>query len=211
MKSIKKKPIIITIYLILFQIICYKFSAIITTNSFLLQSSLDNKIPFIIYFIIPYITWFILLFLIPYYIYICDKKNFINYCVSFVLSIIIANIIYVIFPTTIIRPTIVGNGILESITKLVYWVDTPAKNCMPSIHCSFCLSFILFTITSKNSNKYINLFIIIISLLIMISTLLIKQHVFIDLITGCALSLIVYIISIKNKYLHNKFKKIFKM
>lgn len=211
MKKIMMKPIIITISLIIFQTICYKFSTLVSGSPTLLGNSIDDKIPFNIYFIIPYIIWYLMLILVPYYIYKCDKNNFIKYSTSFALSIIIANTIFIIFPTTITRPEIVGNGILHLLTKFIYLIDTPVKNCFPSTHCSFSLSFILYSLTTKNSNKYINIIIIIISLTIMASTMLIKQHVFIDFISGCILSLVVFLIVMNNKFLYMKFKKIFKM
>ncbi|MDD6272080.1 MAG: phosphatase PAP2 family protein [bacterium] len=211
MKKIDKKPLIITICLIVFQTICYKASVLISGQPTLIGGYIDERIPFNVYFIIPYVIWYLMLVLVPYYIYIHDKDNFIRYQTSFVLSIIISNIIYIIFPSTIVRAEITTTGILETITKIIYAIDTPVRNCCPSIHCAFSLSYILYSYTTKKSNKFINIIITILSLLIMASTMLIKQHVFIDFISGCILSLIVFLIVLENDYLFNKFKKLFKM
>lgn len=210
-KKLDKKPIKIIILITLFQIICYTFTKVIQGPPTLIGGSIDNMIPFNVYFIIPYCTWYIFLFLVPYYIYKSDKDSFIKYCISIVLSIIVANIVYVVFPTTIIRPNIEGNNIIEIIARIVFWIDAPPRNCFPSIHCAFSLTFILFVMSMKKYNTKMNIFIIITSILIIMSTLFIKQHVFIDAVFGCILSLITFIISSKSKYLYKKFKNILKL
>ena len=66
MKKIEYKPIILTVALIVFQSLCYFISKILGGNPTLIGGVIDNKIPFNIWFIIPYCIWYLLIFLIPY-------------------------------------------------------------------------------------------------------------------------------------------------
>lgn len=207
MKKIDKKPIIILIILILFQTLLYLLSKTLQTNPHLLGNAIDEKIPFINIFIIPYASWYILLFLIPYLFYKTDKNIFTKYILCFLLTIIICNIIFIIYPTIVVRPIIQNTNIINVFVNIAYKIDTPALNCFPSIHCAVCMMWILYSLENKNLNKKYKVSIVIISILIMLSTLFIKQHVFIDLISGDILVLLIYLF-LKNKVKTvNKFKK----
>ncbi len=207
MKKIDKKPIIILIILILFQTLLYLLSKTLQTNPHLLGNVIDEKIPFINIFIIPYASWYILLFLIPYLFYKTDKNVFTKYILCFLLTIIICNIIFIIYPTIVVRPIIQNTNIINVFVNIAYKIDTPALNCFPSIHCAVCMMWLLYSLENKNLNKKYKISIVIISILIMLSTLFIKQHVFIDLISGDILVLLIYLF-LKNKVKTvNKFKK----
>ena len=204
MKKLELKPIIISISLVVFQSILYALSKVINgSNATLIGSHIDSLIPFNTLAIVPYCIWYFLIFIIPYYYY--------KYIVSYVLITIIANIIFIVCPTTVNRPTVSGNDIFSIMTKIVFFVDNEPLNCFPSLHCAISFLWIIYTLSMKNSNKYFKLFITIISILIIISTLFIKQHVFIDMIGGiCITSLVVIIINHSN-YLINKTKSVLKL
>ena len=212
MKKLELKPIIISISLVVFQSILYALSKVINgSNATLIGGHIDSLIPFNTLAIVPYCIWYFLIFIIPYDYYKKDKELISKYIVSYVLITIIANIIFVVCPTTVNRPTVSGNDIFSIMTKIVFFVDNEPLNCFPSLHCAISFLWIIYTLSMKNSNKYFKLFITIISILIIISTLFIKQHVFIDMIGGiCITSLVVIIINHSN-YLINKTKSVLKL
>lgn len=212
MKKLELKPIIISISLVVFQSILYALSKVINgSNATLIGSHIDSLIPFNTLAIVPYCIWYFLIFIIPYYYYKKDKELISKYIVSYVLITIIANIIFIVCPTTVNRPTVSGNDIFSIMAKIVFFVDNEPLNCFPSLHCAISFLWIIYTLSMKNSNRYFKLFITIISILIIISTLFIKQHVFIDMIGGiCITSLVVIIINHSN-YLINKTKSVLKL
>ena len=210
MKKIEIKPVITTVLLIIFQSLMYLISRLFESHHHLIGNTIDTKIPFNIWFMIPYCLWYILIFVVPYYLYKKDKDNFIRYIYSYIICTLIANIIFVIYPTTVARPEITGKGILEFITSFIFKIDSPPMNCFPSLHCAMSTLFILFILEIKNVKKIVKITITLISILIMISTLYTKQHVFIDLISGDILAIITYIV-VKIFYKENiKFKKLLK-
>ena len=140
-----------------------------------------------------------MLFIVPYLLYKSDKEIFKKYFVSTFISITIAGLIYILFPTSIVRASINGSGITNFIVKFIYLIDTPVMNCFPSMHCIISFLFIFSVIGCRNlSNKY-KWVISILSCLIVISTLLVKQHVVVDVISGFIISSFVYFIVCKTK------------
>ena len=208
MKKIELKPIFITIGLIIFQSFCYLISKLLEGQPHIIGNIIDQKISFNIYAIIPYCIWYVMLFLVPYIIYKKDKNKFSKYCLSYVVVTIIANIIFVIYPTTVIRPIVTGNSLIELLTRFIFWIDTPILNCFPSLHCAMSMLWLLYILSMKQSNIYEKILIPIMSIIIMLSTLIIKQHVFIDLVSGDIIATVVFIIFMFDKKLTNKFKKL---
>lgn len=208
MKKIEYKPLILTVVLIAFQSLCYFVSKFFGDNPNLIGGVIDSKIPFNMWFIIPYCIWYLLIFLIPYYLYKKDKNIFIKYIISYVFCTVIANILFIIYPTYVDRPVVTGTSILELITRIVFWVDTPAQNCFPSLHCAVSMLFILYMFECKKCPLYLKILTLIISILIMIATLYTKQHVFIDLLSGDVLAIVSYIIVNNLKKTNKKVKEL---
>lgn len=208
MKKIEYKPLILTVVLIAFQSLCYFVSKFFGDNPNLIRGVIDNKIPFNMWFIIPYCVWYLLIFLIPYYLYKKDKNIFIKYIISYLFCTVIANIIFIVYPTYVDRPVVTGTSILELITRIVFWVDTPAQNCFPSLHCAVSMLFILYMFECKKCPLYLKILTLIISILIMIATLCTKQHVFIDLVSGDVLAIVSYIIVNNLKKTNKKVKEL---
>ncbi|NLC48672.1 MAG: phosphatase PAP2 family protein [Tenericutes bacterium] len=194
MKKLELKPLYIVVLCLIFQSTLYLTSKSLQGTPTLIGNTIDTKIPFIIYFIIPYVIWYLLIILIPYFYYKKDKEVFKKYIISYLFMSIIANTIFILWPTTVTRPQITQNSILYSLTNLIYTIDTPAINCFPSLHCAVSFIWILYILKLKDTNIFIKLLVIFTALLIIISTLCIKQHVFIDMISGITLSIVVYFI-----------------
>lgn len=87
---------------------------------------------------------------------------------------------FVIYPTTIIRPEITGTGIFDSLTQLVYNLDAP-DNLFPSIHC--LESYVCFrgALETKKMPAWYKYVMLVMTLLVFASTVLVKQHVVIDM------------------------------
>ena len=211
MKKLELKPILITIGLIAFQGLIYLLTKLLEGEPHLIGNSIDLKIPFNVYAIIPYCLWYILLFLIPYILYKKDKTVFSKYCLSYIFMSLIANIIFVIYPTTVIRPEIEGKSFIELITRFVFWIDTPILNCFPSLHCAISMLWILFIYKLKETNIYFKIFVFIASITIMASTLILKQHVFIDLVSGDIIATTIYVVITCENKLTKRFKELLKI
>lgn len=191
--------------------ITYSGSKLITNHfyHYNISTFIDNWIPFLPIFIIVYLFAFII-WLIGYIVIARESKEV---CYQIFSAELIAKFFclffFFVFPTTIKRPEFVASNIWESILLFVYWIDAPV-NLFPSIHClESWMCFRGSTYLKKPSFGY-KIFIFIWAILICSSTVLIKQHVFIDIVGGI---LIVEISLFLAKYFHTDvfFKKIEKI
>lgn len=170
---------------LLINFITYYCSKIITNSFFHYQISsfIDDFLPFcpvfILFYILAYLQW-----IIGFIIISRESKEI---CYKFLSAEIIAKFcclfFFFLFPTIMMRPVITGNSIWETMTKWVYFMDEPV-NLFPSIHC--LESWICFrgAMHLKKIPKCYKYIMFIFSIFVFLSTVLVKQHVFWDILGG---------------------------
>ncbi len=208
MKSfIKKYPHIlwnlyIPIYIIGF-ILIEKF--ISTTNFFDTALPIDAYIPFWEIFVIPYCLWYPALFGIGIYLIFKDAPAFKRYMLSIIIGFSFSIIFCAIFPNgQSLRPDIFPrDNIFTQIIAGLYSADTNT-NVLPSLHVvgAFAVQFAILD-CEKLKKRWIYIISWIVTLLISLSTVFIKQHAILDVFAGIALSIVIYLIV----YLPDKLKK----
>jgi len=206
MRNFNYKVILIIIGLILFESIFYFLAKLTFLEPYLLTSSLDNKLPLIPFFIYFYVFWYLMLFVIPYVIYLKKKELFFEYVTVFAVCVLISTVIFFFFPTTLIRGNIEVNNFTTYLLNFIYLTDTPALNCLPSMHCAVCFGFIYYSL-KIDLKWYYKVIINVLSILIILSTLLIKQHVIWDVFAALILIIIVIFI-VKKMNLTKHFNKL---
>ena len=211
-KKIELKPLLISIGLILFQSILFFALRPLQGEPHLIGNFIDAKIPFIKYFIIPYYIWFGMILAMPYYYYKKDKDLLSKYIISYMVCAVVATIIFSFYPSIVTRPGYLqNNSLINLMVNFIFWIDNPPINCFPSMHCAIAMLFIL-TISNSKQTKLVNkIIIVLVSILIMASTLYVKQHVFIDLVSGDVIMLLIYTTFSQNKKLINYVKKLLKL
>ena len=166
-----------------------------------LVTDIDKEIPFNPVFILPYMSWFVFVVIVFCYICFKDKKIYLKTLAAYDICLIISFFIYYSFQTTVPRPIVLDNNIFGSMVKSMYNSDKPF-NCFPSIHCISCYLMIKAVRVANIKNKFFQLSVYIMSILIMLSTLFVKQHVILDVIFGILLGQLVFeVISIIEKKL----------
>lgn len=187
--------------------------------------SIDNYIPLITIFIIPYIYSYIYWIIAPAIAINVDMKHFLNIIFSYIMTNIIGFIIFVSYPTMINR-SLEGfypneiNNVLDWLLKLIY--DSDGKYygyCLfPSMHCMTTTICFFATFRKNEINLGFRVFEFIMAILIFLSTVFIKQHYIADMIFGILIASIVWLIINKFNfgyklfirpinYFINKFKK----
>ncbi len=209
LNKINFKVILICVLLVVFQCVIFFVSKLFVVNPYTLGSPLDKAIPYIPHFIWIYVFWYFMLFAVPYYIASHSPKSLYKYIATFIITTIIAGIIFILFPNTVIRATITQNDIANRLVALIYSLDTPPINCLPSIHCLYSYLFILAVFDAKNETSTImKVVITILSILVVLSTLFIKQHVIYDALASLLLAVSIWIIVSKTK-IHSIVKRIY--
>ena len=107
-----------------------------------------------------------------------------------IIGILLSDLTFLIYPTIIVRPEIEIKGFTDLILYLTYYFDTPAVNCVPSVHCLFCFISIYYVTLNKKIKTQIKVPIITYLILIILSTLFIKQHLLIDVVVASIYTII---------------------
>lgn len=169
------------------------FYALLNNNTrgvFQLITTIDNNIPFMNEFIIPYILWYPFMILSLLFLCLKDLKVYYRTLITLNLCLLSCYLIYYFFQTTVPRPAIYGNDIFSYLTLLIYKFDKPF-NCFPSIH--VVTSYLMIKgVNSVACSKKIKHLVAFMSISIIISTLFVKQHVIMDVISAILLGDIMF-------------------
>lgn len=155
---------------------------------------IDAKIPFCEYFIVPYTLWYPFLAFSTIYLFFKDEYNFCRYMWAFIIGFSFCLAFYIVYPNgQDLRPQHFDrdNVFIRLVTKL-YATDTNL-NVFPSMHVYGTLTPAVALLKSGKFKKpYQNFTLILLSILICISTVFIKQHSVVDVLAGVALYLPIY-------------------
>ncbi|WP_234414467.1 phosphatase PAP2 family protein [Paenibacillus sp. CAA11] len=143
--------------------------------------SFEQLIPFVPVFIIPYLLWYPFITGVLVALAFKNRKAYFQTFIALCAGLIISYLFFALFQTAIQRPDVQNEpGFLYRLIELVYSTDQP-YNCFPSIH---VLSSYLILRGARIFSKVIWWLIASMSVLIMISTVLVKQHVAVDIVGG---------------------------
>lgn len=172
----------------------------------LISTPLDEIIPFVPFFIVfyvgAYVQWFI------YYLRLVIEKGDQPYRYVFaeLLACTITAVVFLLAPITMNRPDITGTDIFSLITRWIYASDSPTE-LLPSLHCIqswFVLRYIFSTRRDHETKHWQITFSSAFSFCVFASTLLVKQHLIWDTISGIALAEICLQISQPSIYMKLK-------
>lgn len=157
----------------------------------IIQLEIDNWIPFCEYFIIPYVLWFFYVAAGVLYMLFCrPKAEFYRFITYFFGGLTVCLILYTFFFTGLnLRPEIdMDKNIFTRIVGLLYTADTSTNVC-PSIHvfASIAIHMALYKAALYERHSVVFHASGVLALLIILSTVFLKQHSVLDVI--CALLL----------------------
>ena len=157
---------------------------------------IDDKIPFVAEFIVIYILSYLQWIVCNLYISIQSKDACYRIISADAVGKLISFIIFVAFPTVMVRAEITGNGFFEFLTSVIYGADMP-DNLFPSIHCFASWLCVRGMLKFTKAPKFLQGLNILMTILVFMSVVLVKQHVFVDIFGGIAVAEIGLFISEK--------------
>ena len=149
-----------------------------------IEGKIDKKIPFKTGWIYIYIMWFPLIAVFPIILGVYSRVLYSKYFICIIVDIILSLMVYYLYPTSFDRPKIDGKSFSSTITKFIRFCNYKGKNCMPSMHCSMCYIIFVFALVSGQLPIIVRCISMMLSVLIVISTVFTKQHVFIDTVAA---------------------------
>jgi len=166
---------------------------------------------------VPVIPWFIYIYFGCYAFWVLnyilvgrhtDKDTFYKFITLNLSTMLICGILFLVIPTTNVRPEIVGDSFSDRLLRFCYAVDRPS-NLFPSLHCLtswYC--FLGIRHVKKIPFSY-KIFSFLFAITIMVSTQVTKQHYIVDVIGAIAISeFLVVVVKHTNyyKYVMNFFE-----
>lgn len=184
-------PAFFSVYLVWFFLLEKKQ----TSNITLIHASLDDVIPFVEYFIVPYVLWFFYIGAAFVYMLFDEKKDFYQMCGFLFSGMIIALFVCTVFPNGLnLRPvSFERDNVFTKAVKFLYTIDTSTNVC-PSIHVfnSIGVHIALSHNERFRKHKFLNAASFILCISIILSTVFLKQHSVIDVVCASVMALILY-------------------
>ena len=188
LKDYHKRTLVVVLGILLYSLI-YNLIQEITTRGVSINTALDIVIPFIPVFVLFYILWYPVV-ITPFILTLKDKTLFKKTAFSFSIIAVCSFAVYLIYQTEITRAVISSTDIFSRMVSYIYLHDMPI-NCFPSLHVS---GSVLANLCVMNFNKKFAVFMIPITILIVLSTLFIKQHFVLDVVGGILLAFGAYLL-----------------
>lgn len=153
-----------------------------------IHSIIDDHIPFLEVFIIPYLGWFFYVIYHAVMMYKRDRREYHRLCTMLVIGMSVFLFISAVWPNRLmLRPVIMPrNNIFTDLVKNLYVADTPT-NVFPSIHVFNTLAVITAVWSSDSDyarKPFMRYGTLVFGILIILSTMFLKQHSVIDV--ACA-------------------------
>ncbi|KOA19251.1 PAP2 superfamily protein [Clostridium homopropionicum DSM 5847] len=193
--KIEKDKALVQILIYISLVLLFLMENNIIDGKYNIHSKIDVMIPFIPIFVLPYFSWFLFIAFTFIIFFTKSREDLLNTFRAINLDMIIAMIIYILFPNyQSLRPTAYAEDFFSQLVKLLQIGDSSSSVC-PSLHVAISISLYLGiknSVCFKN-NSIVKFFTLILTILISISTVFIKQHSIVDVLAGIFLSFIVHI------------------
>ncbi|MFJ5485279.1 phosphatase PAP2 family protein [Pectobacterium actinidiae] len=163
--------------------VVYQLSAQFQGQGTVLPTSLvDEWISFSASAIWLYLSFFII---VPLSYLSCPMARLAGLRQATQLTAVMAGVVYLIFPTTMVYPQVVGDDLSTRALQLLLRIDSP-QNCLPSLH--MALTVLAVWAMSDGQQKVKTGFYLLWGVAIAFSILQLRRHLFIDLVTGAMLA-----------------------
>ena len=165
------------------------------SHYYLIHSPLDDYIPFVEYFIVPYLLWFLFIAVTIAYFFFTDKKGYYQLTAFLFTGMTIFLIICTVFPNELnLRPhTFANDTVFTRLVQQLYSTDTPT-NVLPSIHVynSLGAHFAVMNNETLSGKKWVRRGSMILCVSIILSTMFIKQHSMFDVLMAFIMGAVMY-------------------
>ena len=159
------------------------------------QTPLDRLFPFCEAFVIPYCLWYPLLILVGVYLLWADVPAYRRYMRFLAATFFLSELVWLLLPNgQALRPAVMPReNLLSVLVAMIYRADT-CTNVFPSVHVVGAIGAMLAVWDCPKlcqNHRRVCWAVSILTVLICLSTLFIKQHTVLDVLSGILLSMAV--------------------
>ncbi len=163
-----------------------------------LSLPIDAVIPYVPFFFLPYLLCFAYWALMYIYIAGLDVRRRINLTAAALCSSVLFGLLFMLIPTEMARPEDPGTGFFGLLAKIAYSADSPV-NLFPSFHCFASYLCFIGVRGAKEASIWLKIAAFLAALLTFASTMLVKQHYFVDFIPAVFIAELFWRLSLKTK------------
>lgn len=183
------------LYLPVYLAMYFTVEHVVTDNYWPTQTAIDNYIPFCEYFVIPYDSWSILLFVLGVFFIVKDPESFRRYMWFIAIAYTTATLFCFIVPNgQDLRPAVLPRQNFCTWLLQMTWAADNNANVFPSVHVLGVMAAISAMWHSPKMKRVWQIIGTVWFTIIAASTLLVKQHAFIDLAAALVWGGVVYVI-----------------
>ena len=176
----------ILLYLVIYQIWFVYVERTVTRRFHIVHMAVDDYIPFIEIFIVPYLLWFGYVAFAIAWFFFKDVQDFYKICTFLFVGMTVFLVISTVYPNGhYLRPRVFErDNIFITMVKGLYMIDTPT-NLFPSIHVYNSLGVHLAVMHSDKlkEKKWVRRISFVLMCTIIASTMFLKQHSVFDVVT----------------------------
>ena len=182
-------------YLIIYQMWFIYVERTVTRRFHIVHMAVDDYIPFVEIFIVPYLLWFGYVAFAIAWFFFKDVQDYYKICTFLFVGMTVFLVVSTVYPNGhYLRPRVFErDNVFISMVKGLYMLDTPT-NLFPSIHVYNSLGVHLAVLHSEKlrEKKWVKRGSFVMMLSIIASTMFLKQHSVFDVITACLTALVMY-------------------
>lgn len=164
---------------------------------------IDNAFIVTPIFIVPYVWAYAYWAMGPMAVSKCSASHFKNFMAAYLFSCVVGAIILIFAPTYMDRVAEglyeTGDGFFDKLMQFWYSLDGSemAYNLLPSFHCINSTICYLGVMGRKEIPLWYRIYSLVLTLLIFLATMFVKQHYILDVISGALIAVVVYFICIR--------------
>ncbi len=155
------------------------------------EIELDSQVPLISWFVYFYYLTFPLGFITFFYLAYKDKKNLYNMFLTLCISFAISGVIYFFGQTEFVKPDFEPVTFTDKLVVMTWGAVNPI-NCFPSQHCFMAFAMLIACFMGKKMNIFYRLFTSFCAIMIILSTVFIRQHYILDIVASFDIMLAVW-------------------
>ncbi len=176
----------------------------------IIHTSLDDKIPFCEFFVIPYYIWFGYVVVCVMLAFFTDLETYWKTVIFLVTGMTIFLVISTLWPNgQNLRPLVFErDNLCTGLVEKIYSADTPT-NLWPSIHVynSIGSHLCIMNCSATKNKKWARAISFVTAILIILSTMFIKQHSVIDVLGGILFAILANLVVYKSEIIVNYCQK----
>ena len=175
------------------------------THYSIIHTAVDDMIPFVELFVLPYYAWFLYVSLtLLFFLFSFEVEDYYKNFIFLATGMTVFLVVSTLFPNMHhLRPVVMPrDNVFTHLVQIIYNTDSSA-NLWPSIHVYNSLGTMIAVHHCKRCNKTAKIVSDFIGISIILSTLFIKQHSVYDVITAFIMAIIFYIVFYHTPLLEN--------